>query len=310
MEFVYEDLGYTKEQVLYSVVHMDEETPHIHCTVVPLVKKYDKRTNSEKWTISKKEYIKDRVHVSILQDKYHARLINKGYKLERGIKGSNDINLKTKEFKKVTRYYEKKVNTVNENLENAMNELDKNMKKTKNIPFDKKHIIIENETFDSMNKVIKESKNALELQTKINDLFKQITNFTQSHQTLEKKNKSLEKEVKNLDDRNKKLQKENNKLRNGLKAILFVIKSFFRNLLQIGNEPTKQATASEIKQYYDSKNFKETDVYDIAVDTTKEEELFDYVGITKVQAKENDYEEIYEYDYSKDKQKDDFEISL
>ena len=30
MEFVYKDLGYTKEQVLHSVVHLDEETPHIH----------------------------------------------------------------------------------------------------------------------------------------------------------------------------------------------------------------------------------------------------------------------------------------
>ena len=38
MEFVYNDLGYTKEQVLHSVVHMDEKTPHMHCVVVPLIK--------------------------------------------------------------------------------------------------------------------------------------------------------------------------------------------------------------------------------------------------------------------------------
>ena len=34
MEFVYNDLGYTKEQVLHSTIHMDEKTPHIHCVVV------------------------------------------------------------------------------------------------------------------------------------------------------------------------------------------------------------------------------------------------------------------------------------
>ena len=51
MEFVYEDLGYTKEQVLHATVHLDEETPHVHCVVVPLVKKYDKRTNTERFTI-------------------------------------------------------------------------------------------------------------------------------------------------------------------------------------------------------------------------------------------------------------------
>lgn len=56
MEFVYKDLGYTKEQILHAVVHLDEKTPHIHCVVVPLVKKYDKRVNKEKWTISKKIY--------------------------------------------------------------------------------------------------------------------------------------------------------------------------------------------------------------------------------------------------------------
>ena len=59
MEFVYNDLGYTKEQVLHSVVHLDEKTPHIHCVVVPLVKKFDNRTNTERYTISKKQYIRD-----------------------------------------------------------------------------------------------------------------------------------------------------------------------------------------------------------------------------------------------------------
>jgi deoxyadenosine/deoxycytidine kinase len=53
MNFVYEDLGYTKEQVLHAVIHMDEKVPHLHCVVVPLVKKFDKRTDTIKYTISK-----------------------------------------------------------------------------------------------------------------------------------------------------------------------------------------------------------------------------------------------------------------
>ena len=89
MDFVYKDLGYTKEQVLHSVIHMDETTPHIHCVVVPLVRKFDKRTKSERYTISKKVYIKDKIHLSELQDKYHERLVNNGFDLERGIKGSD-----------------------------------------------------------------------------------------------------------------------------------------------------------------------------------------------------------------------------
>ena len=48
MNFVYEDLGYTKEQVLHAVIHMDEKVPHLHCVVVPLVKKFDKRIGTIK----------------------------------------------------------------------------------------------------------------------------------------------------------------------------------------------------------------------------------------------------------------------
>ena len=54
MEFVYKDLEYTKEQLLHATLHMDEKTPHIHCVVVPLIKKSDNRTNTERYTIYKR----------------------------------------------------------------------------------------------------------------------------------------------------------------------------------------------------------------------------------------------------------------
>ena len=55
MEFVYEDLGYKKEQILHATVHLDEETPHLHCVVIPLIKKLDKRTNTNRYTISEND---------------------------------------------------------------------------------------------------------------------------------------------------------------------------------------------------------------------------------------------------------------
>jgi len=58
LDFVYEDLGYKKEQIIHATLHMDEKTPHIHLVVVPLVKKFDKRINKERYSISKKAYIK------------------------------------------------------------------------------------------------------------------------------------------------------------------------------------------------------------------------------------------------------------
>ncbi len=298
MVFVYNDLGYTKEQVLHATLHLDEKTPHIHCVVVPLVKKLDKRTNTERYTISKKQYIRDNIHLSELQDVYNVRLREKGYELERGIKGSNAKHQKVREFKKTTRYYENKVDTINKNLDTAMNNFEEKMKTTKNVPFDKKHVLVEKETFDSMNKVIKETKQAIEFQPKIQELFNEVDTFTKSHQTLEKENQNMKKEIKALTTRNQNLTKENNNLKSYLKAILKAIKHFFRELLQIGNDKTKEATTSEIKFHFDNKDFDSNDVYDISKGTTKEDELFDYAGVPSY------------YRASKHSEKDDYEISL
>ena len=263
MEFVYEDLGYKKEQILHATVHLDEETPHLHCVVIPLIKKLDKRTNTNRYTISKKAYIKDKIHLSELQDKYHKRLTDKGYDLERGIKGSNAKHQKVKELKKTTRYYEQKVKVVNTKIDEAMKEFNEKQKTTKNIPFNKTHVLVEKDTFDSMNKVIEETKRAIDLEPKINEHFNEVDSFTKSHQSLEKENKNMKREIKALTTRNQNLTKENNTLKSYIKAILKAIKHFFRELLQIGNESTKEATTNEIKEYYDNKDFDSNDVYDI-----------------------------------------------
>ena len=302
MEFVYEDLGYTKDQVLHSVVHLDEKTPHIHCVVVPLVKKLDKRTNTERYTISKKQYIRDKIHLSELQDKYHERLTSKGYDLERGIKGSDRKHIKIKDYKKINRKLEQNLNTRNDRLDKVMNEFESQMKTTKTIPFDKKHIVVEKDTFDTMNKVIKESKKAMELQPKINEIFNEVDSYVASYNSLEKDNQKYKREIKSLKTRNSNLLQENNKLKSYIDTILDVIKKFFRKLLQIGNEPTKEATTTEIKEHYDNNDFNSNDVYDISKGTTKEDELFDYTDIPSYLKTNN---KSYE-----NNDKNDFEISL
>lgn len=301
MEFVYNDLGYTKEQILHATIHLDEKSPHIHCVVVPLVKKLDKRTNTERWTISKKQYIKDKIHLSQLQDKYHERLINAGFDLERGIKGSSREHLKTKELKKTTQYYENKTQIINKNLDKAINDLDEKMKTTKNTIFDKEYVKVKRETFDSMNKVIKETKKVVEFQPKIEQLFNEVNNFTKSHQTLEKENSNLKREVKSLITRNQNLTAENNKLKNYIDVILEAIKKFFRKILQFGNEYAKDETAIEVKNYYDNKDFYMEDVVKISRGTTKQDELFDYVNAPNYYKER--VKDVSDYDKS-----DDFDI--
>ena len=302
MDFVYNDLGYKKEQILHSVIHLDEKTPHIHCVVVPLVKKLDKRTNTERYTISKKQYIRDKIHLSELQDKYHKRLTDKGYDLERGIKGSDRKHIKIKDYKKINKKLEQNLNVRNDRLDKIMTEFDEQMKTTKTIPFDKKHIVVEKDTFDTMNKVIKESKKVMELQPKINEVFYEINNYANSYNSLERDNQKHQREIKSLKTKNSNLLQENNKLRAYIDTILEVIKKFFRKLLQIGNESTKEVTTAEIKEYYDNQDFNSNDIYEIAENTTKEDELFDYADISNYLKTNNKK--------SNDKYKNDFDISL
>ena len=280
MEFVYKDLGYTKEQVLHSVVHMDEKTPHIHCVVVPLIGKYDKRAKREKYTISKKAYIKDKIHLSELQDKYHKRLTDKGFDLERGIKNSDNKHINIKEYKKITRKLNQKLDIRNERLETAIGDLDNKMKTNKETLFDKEYVKIKKDTFDSMNKVISESKKIMEIQPALKKVYNEVDTYTQSYQYLQKENDNIKKEVKYLRNRNEKLKQENKKLISYLKAIFQAIKQFFRHLLIIGNKDVQKATNEEIKGYYDNKDFDSNDIYDIAKDTDSEKELFDYADIS------------------------------
>jgi len=291
MDFVYEDIGYDKWQILNATIHMDEKTPHLHCVVVPLIKKFDKRSNQEKWTISKKQYMKDKNYLSTLQDKYHERMINNSYDLDRGIKNSDNEHIDIKQYKKITRKLNLEIESKNNKLNNAMEELESKMETNKETIFDKDYVKIRKDTFDSMKNVIEQTKKVAELQPKIQKIYNEVDEYAKSYKYLEKENINIQKEVKYLKNKNNKLEDEKETLISYINTILKAIKDFFRHLLQIGNEKVKEATTNEIKDYYDNKDFDKDDIYDIAIDTTKEDELFEYADIDKLYSKENNYDD-------------------
>lgn len=174
------------------------------------------------------------------------------------------------------------------------------MKSTKNIPLKKSQVIVNKDTFDTMEKIVKESKKVIELQPKINEVFQEINSYANSIKHLKKKIR-VYKKIKSLKTRNHNLLEENKNLKSYIKVILELIKHFFRKLLQIGNEPTKEATTIEIKDYFDNQDFDSKGVYDISKGTTNEEELFDYASIPS-------YLKTSKKSHEKDK--DDFEINL
>lgn len=71
----------------------------------------------------------------------------------------------------------------------------------------------------------------MEVQPKLQQAYKEVDNYVQSYQSLQKENMNIQKEVKILQYKNNQLQKEKDNLISYLKAILRAIKAFFRKLL-------------------------------------------------------------------------------
>ena len=276
MEFVYNDLGYTKEQILHATLHMDEKTPHIHCVVVPLIRKFDKRTNTEKWTISKKQYIKDKAHLSELQDKYYQRLIDNGFGLERGIKNSDNEHISIKEFKKITNKLDNRLEKQNYLMTRDYEKLEEKLKNSKPT-ITGKEVKIDKDTYDTLNQFMNTSKKVIKDIPRNQALFKELTDYTKSYKDLENEKRNIQVEVKKLEYQNEKLQAENNRLYNLIHNILQTLKQFFHRLLKIGTEKDKDDVVLGIKEYYTQNLYDNFDLHDIVNDTSKEQEINDYL---------------------------------
>jgi len=207
-----------------------------------------------------------------------------------------------KDYKRINNKLEQNLNVRNEKLENTLNEFEENMKTTKNTLIDNDYVKIKKETFDSMNKVVKESKKVMELQPKITQVFDDISDYAVSYNTLEIDNTNMKREIKSLITRNQNLNNELKELKRKLELIFIKIKQFFRELLQYGNDKVKDITSNQIMNYYI--NITKTDVYNIAKQTTKEDELFEFYGISNYYKTSKKY---IEKDNNKNK---DYEIGL
>jgi hypothetical protein len=84
-----------------------------------------------------------------------------------------------------------------------------------------------------------------------------------------------------LENKNNELKDENKNLKHYIEFILDMVKDFFKKMLHIGNDKTKDNVANEVKEYYDNDCFSKSDVKYIAEDTTKEKELYNHIGYDK-----------------------------
>lgn len=87
-----------EQYVISAVVHMDEATPHMHVAYIPVINGRDRKGTSCK-RINCSEFWKGKDSYSKLQDEYYDFITNRGYDLERGVKGSTAEHLSVAEYK-------------------------------------------------------------------------------------------------------------------------------------------------------------------------------------------------------------------
>lgn len=101
----YQGLG--EENVLSAVVHLDEESPHLHLVFIPVVNGTDKVGNPVR-KISAKDFWKGKGSYKRLQDEFYKYIISKGFDLQRGKENTGREHLDTDNMKNLTNFYDTK----------------------------------------------------------------------------------------------------------------------------------------------------------------------------------------------------------
>lgn len=276
LDFVYEDMGYKKEQIIHATLHMDEKTPHIHLVVVPLVKKFDKRVNKERYSISKKSYIKNSIHLSELQDKYCNRLNKNGFKLERGQKNTGVKNLGPKQLKQVTRIFNKDSDNAKWELNRKYRTLINKMEsKTKGIL--NKKIVFDYNTYLELMDYLKQANEAVNKVAKSEGLYKELEKEIKYYKAFLAVNDEKDNEIKYLKKELETINTKYNSLKSFISNLLQLLKSVFKKILSIGTDKEKDLICKQLKECYDNHLYSENDISDIVKDTLKEIELTNYI---------------------------------
>lgn len=272
LDFVYEDMGYKKEQIIHATLHMDEKTPHIHLVVVPLVKKFDKRINNERYSISKKAYIKSSIHLSELQDKYCNRLNKNGFKLERGQKNTGVKNLSPRQLKQVTRIFNKDLDNtkweLNRKYRSLINKMDSKSKGILN-----KKIVFDYNTYLELMDYLKQANEAVNKVAKSEGLYKELEKEIKYYKALLAVNDEKDNQINYLTEKVEKLEHDNTSFKNFIIQLLQTLKDIFRNILLSGKDNEKDIVLNQIKDCYDNNLYNEQDVSYIVKGTSKEKEM-------------------------------------
>ena len=193
----YKNLG--EQNIISAVVHMDEDTPHMHLLFIPVVHTTDKQGNKID-KVCCRDFWRGENSYRDLQNAYFKHISEKGFKLERGelVEVTNREHYSVQEYKKITNF---------ENTKELLNSIKLELPETPDIKDFKKIMLNRDEKIN--NEIIKPK----------DDLIKQLYNENLSlHKELSKqttiidKAEKFEKEQENLLSSNMELKNKCRKL--------------------------------------------------------------------------------------------------
>lgn len=198
-EFIckYKDLG--GQNIISAVVHMDEDTPHMHLLFIPVVHTIDKQGNKID-KVCCRDFWRGKNSYRDLQNAYFKHISEKGFKLERGelVEVTNREHYSVQEYKRITNF---------ENTKELLNSIKLELPETPDIKDFKKIMLNRDEKIK--NEIIKPKDDLIKkLYNENISLHKELSKQT----TIIDKAEKFEKEQENLLSSNMELKNKCRKL--------------------------------------------------------------------------------------------------
>lgn len=187
----YKNLG--EQNIISAVVHMDEDTPHMHLLFIPVIHTTDKQGNKID-KVCCRDFWKGKNSYRDLQNSYFKHISEKGFKLERGelVEVTNREHYSVQEYKRITNF---------ENTKELLNSIKLELPETPDIKDFKKIMLNRDEKIK--NEIIKPKDDLIKkLYNENISLHKELSKQT----TIIDKAEKFEKEQENLLNYNTELK--------------------------------------------------------------------------------------------------------
>lgn len=212
-----------EKNIISAVVHMDETTPHMHLTYIPVVQGLKKGEKVNK--INASEFWKGFNSYGKLQDEFYEHCKDRGYKLERGeIKEDKAKHLTVEEFKLETKKEHvdnalKSLSKVEEHVKGIQNKLDS--VEAKRTPFGAYKLSIDD--YNTLHSLAREGNSKIlenmKLRSKVSALEDRHSRLESEYKLVSKDNSKLFKENMTVKRENMAMRKSFNRMEKAVERI-------------------------------------------------------------------------------------------